>query len=117
MSVVSQRHTLKGSHRTMVMPKVNIIIATRNRCTLLQRAVESARRAGSDVEIIVVDDSSEDQTPEVCKTWSDVSYIRPKLKLGLGGARNVGLIASSAPYISFLDDDDVRLAGSIDMQV
>ena len=101
----------------MVMPKVNIIIATRNRCTLLQRAVESARRAGSDVEIIVVDDSSEDQTREVCQTWSDVRYIRLELRLGLGGARNVGLIAGNAPYISFLDDDDVRLPGSIDAQV
>ncbi len=99
------------------MPKVNVIIATRNRCTLLKRAVESARRVGTDVEIIVVDDSSEDQTREVCKTWPDVRYIRPELRLGVGGARNVGLIAGNAPYVSFLDDDDVRLPGSIDAQV
>ena len=101
----------------MVMPKVNIIIATRNRCALLQRAVESARRAGSDVEIIVVDDSSEDQTRDVCRSWADVKYIRPELRLGLGGVRNVGLLASDAPFVSFLDDDDVRLPRSIDAQI
>lgn len=99
------------------MPKVNIIIATRNRCILLQRAVESAFRAGNDVGIIVVDDSSEDQTREVCQNWTNVRYIRPELRLGLGGARNVGLLASDAPYVNFLDDDDVRLPGSIDAQV
>ncbi len=99
------------------MPKVTVIIATRNRCTQLPRAVASARRAGTDVEIIVVDDASEDQTPEVCRGWDDVRYLRAKLRLGPGGARNVGLIAATSPYVSFLDDDDVRLPGSLDHQV
>src|SRR5207244_12272075 len=38
-------------------------------------------------------------------------------RLGLGAARNVGLIASTAPYITFLDDDDVRLPGSLEAQI
>lgn len=99
------------------MPKVSIIIATRNRCALLPRAVESVRRAGSNIEIIVVDDSSQDQTRQVCESWDDVRYFRAHSKLGPGGARNLGLIASTSPYIGFLDDDDVRLPGSIDRQV
>lgn len=99
------------------MPKVSIIISTRNRCTLLPRAVESARHAGRDVEIIVVDDASEDQTREVCKTWLDVRYIQTQRRRGPGGARNLGLIASTSPYISFLDDDDRRLPNSLDAQV
>lgn len=100
-----------------MMPRVSIIIPTRNRCALLPRAVESARRAGSDVEIIVVDDASEDQTREVCEGWVDVRYIRARRRLGLGGARNVGLIGSTSSYISFLDDDDIRLPASLDAQV
>ena len=100
------------------MPKVSVIIATRNRCALLPRAVESARCAGSDVEIVVVDDASEDQTPAVCANFADdVRYVRLQRRLGLGGARNVGLISSTAPYVAFLDDDDVRLAGSLDKQI
>lgn len=98
-------------------PRVSVIIATRNRCALLPRAVESARRAGRDVEIVVVDDASEDRTREVCERRAGVRYIRARRRLGLGGARNVGVIASTAPYISFLDDDDVRLPESLDAQI
>jgi glycosyltransferase involved in cell wall biosynthesis len=100
------------------MPKVSVIIATRNRSHLLSRAVESARLAGTGVEIVVVDDASEDQTPELCATYgNDVRYVRLQRRLGPGGARNVGLISSTAPYIAFLDDDDVRLPGSLDKQI
>jgi glycosyltransferase involved in cell wall biosynthesis len=102
------------------MNKVSVIIPTRNRSALLPRAVESARRAASDVEIIVVDDASEDQTPEVCRRWSDVPGVRclrARRRLGIGAARNVGLVASTSSYISFLDDDDLRMPGSLDAQV
>jgi len=99
------------------MPKVSIIIATRNRCSLLPRAVESARGASRDAQIVVVDDASEDQTPQVCAALVDVQSIRLERRLGVGAARNVGLIASTSPYITFLDDDDLRLSGSLNAQV
>ena len=102
------------------MPKVNVIIPTRNRCQLLSRAVASARNAGSDVEIIVVDDASADETPDVCADLSArglIHYIRTSRRLGVGGARNAALLSSTAPYISFLDDDDSRLPGSLDKQI
>jgi hypothetical protein len=108
---------LARERRFFSMPKVSVIIPTRNRCALIPRAVESARHAGSDVEIIVIDDASEDRTCEVCKDWVDVRYIRARRRLGISGARNIGVIASSSRYISFLDDDDVRLPGSLDAQV
>jgi glycosyltransferase involved in cell wall biosynthesis len=102
------------------MAKVSVIISTRNRFHLLPRAVESARRAGSDVEIIVVDDDSEDETMKLCGRWADegvVRYVRATRRLGPGGARNAGLLSATSPFISFLDDDDVRLPGSLDLQV
>ncbi len=99
------------------MPKVSVIIATRNRCSLLPRAVESARGASSDAEIVVVDDASEDQTPEVCGGWVDVHCIRLERRLGSGAARNVGILTGASPYITFLDDDDLRLPGSLDAQI
>ena len=99
------------------MPKVSLIIATHNRCASLARAIESARNASRDLEIVVVDDASHDQTPDICSARSDIKYIRLQRRVGLGPARNVGLIASSSPYISFLDDDDLRLPGSLDLQV
>lgn len=50
------------------MAKVNLIIPTFNRPHLLPRCVDSALRAGSDIELIVVDDASCDETATVCKT-------------------------------------------------
>lgn len=102
------------------MPKVSVIIPTRNRCELLARAVVSVQRAGSDVEVIVVDDASEDGTPDVCADLGArglIHYVRTSRQLGPGAARNAGLLSSTAPYISFLDDDDTRLPGSLDKQV
>jgi glycosyltransferase involved in cell wall biosynthesis len=98
------------------MPAVSIIIPTRNRPQLLPRAVESARAAGTDVEIIVVDDASRDETASVCRELPGIKYIRLERNQGVAGARNVGILASSSEFIAFLDDDDLRLPGSLDLQ-
>ncbi len=95
----------------------SIIIPTHARPRMLGRAVESARRAGTDVEIVVVDDGSVDETRDVCAALPDIVYIRLDTQRGVGYARSAGIEASSRTYISFLDDDDVRLPGSIDRQV
>lgn len=99
------------------MTRVSVIIPTHSRPHLLKRAVESAQGAGSDVEVIVVDDASTDETAEVCRTLRGIRYLRVEQNLGVAGARNVGLLASSAPYIALLDDDDLRLPGSLDRQL
>ena len=105
-----------NSKLSLNLAKTSVIIATRNRCSLLPRAVESAQRACSDVEIVVVDDASEDQTPEACHRLG-VHCIRLERRLGVVAARNIGLVASSSHYVSFLDDDDTRLPGSLDAQL
>jgi glycosyltransferase involved in cell wall biosynthesis len=99
------------------MAATSIIIPTHNRPHLLPRAVESARAAGTDVEIIVVDDASQDETASVCGRLNGIKYIRLERNQGVAGARNVGLLASSSEFIAFLDDDDLRLPGSIDLQM
>lgn len=99
------------------MATVSIIITTHNRPALLPRAIESARAAGRDIEIVVVDDASADDTASVCRAISDINYVRIERNQGVAGARNVGLVASSGEYLSFLDDDDLRLPHSIDRQV
>jgi glycosyltransferase involved in cell wall biosynthesis len=99
------------------MPSVSIIIPTCNRPQLLPRAIESARAAGTDVEIIVVDDASHDETAAVCAQLSGITYIRLERNQGVAGARNLGILASTAEFVAFLDDDDLRLPGSLDLQV
>jgi glycosyltransferase involved in cell wall biosynthesis len=99
------------------MPKASIIITTHDRPNLLPHAVESARQAGSDIEIVVVDDASLDETAEVCRGLGGIKYVRLERNQRVAGARNAGLVASSGEYLSFLDDDDVRLADSLDHQI
>lgn len=97
---------------------VSIIIPTFNRAQLLPIAVESALRAGDEIEIIVVDDASTDATPKVCRSFrAPVRVIRLQKNVGLGAARNVGINASTGSYLAFLDDDDTRLRDSLAPQV
>ncbi len=99
------------------MPRVSVIITTHNRPDLLPRAIESARAAGSEIEIIVVDDASSDATAEICKSIQGINYVRVDRNQGVAGARNIGLVAGSGEFVSFLDDDDLRLPGSIERQL
>jgi glycosyltransferase involved in cell wall biosynthesis len=99
------------------MPAISVVITTYNRAQLLPRAIHSAQTAGSDLEIIVVDDCSTDDTPQVCADISGIRTIRLSVNGGLAHARNVGISESSAEFIAFLDDDDLRLPGSLDKQL
>lgn len=99
------------------MHSVSVVITTYNRARLLPRAIESARNAGSDVEIIVVDDCSSDDTADVCSKMAGIRYVRLSSNQGLASARNAGIAESSAEFIAFLDDDDLRLPGSLDKQL
>lgn len=98
--------------------RASIIITTHSRPRLLLRAIKSARESGTDVEVVVVDDASCDETAEVCKSLgSEVNYVRVDRNQGVAGARNIGIITSRGEYLSFLDDDDTRLPGSLDKQI
>ncbi|HEX7721846.1 MAG TPA: glycosyltransferase family 2 protein [Pyrinomonadaceae bacterium] len=99
------------------MPRASIIITTHNRPHTLPRAIASAFAAGADVEVIVVDDASSDETSRICRSIPEIKYVRLDRNQGVAGARNVGLVASSGEFISFLDDDDVRLRHSLDEQI
>lgn len=99
------------------MPKVSIVIPTHNRATLLARAIESAQQAGSDVEVIVVDDASTDGTPELCAGLTGIQYVRLTSNRGTAQARNAGIAESSSEFVAFLDHDDLRLPGSLAAQL
>src|SRR5262245_29277812 len=98
------------------MAKISVIIATHSRPKLLVRAVESAQRAGDSVEVIVVDDASTDETAGVCESLPGIRYVRVDRNQRVAGARNIGILNSAAEYVTFLDDDDCRLPGSLDEQ-
>ena len=70
---------------------VSVVITTYNRCHLLPHAIESATSAASDAEVIVVDDCSNDDTPEVCAKIEGIRYVRLHTNGGLAHARKSSL--------------------------
>lgn len=99
-------------------PACSVIITTHNRPTLLRRAVASVRAASrKNMEVVVVDDASSDETAAVCQQLAHINYVRVERNQGVAGARNLGLLASRGEFLSFLDDDDVRLPQSLDQQL
>ena len=90
-------------------PLVSVVIPTFNRSELVARAIRSVReQTYSNLEIIVVDDASRDDTQKVVTGMSDarIRYIRHETNRGGSGTRNTGIRAATGEYIAFLDDDD-----------
>ncbi len=86
------------------------MIPTRNRRALLARALASAlRQRGTPVEVIVVDDGSDDGTAHDLAQLpaGAVTVIANAAPAGVSRARNAGLAAARGRWVAFLDDDDV----------
>ncbi|MEL7835181.1 glycosyltransferase family 2 protein [Fodinibius sp. Rm-B-1B1-1] len=91
-------------------PLVSAIITTHNRAELLPRALDSAIvQSYRNLEIIVVDDGSTDDTPEVMEEYSAkeaLKYVRLEKSVGACRARNKGIEVASGEFVAGLDDDD-----------
>ena len=93
-----------------MIPKVSVIIPVYNVEKYLDRCVSSAiNQTFNDIEIILVDDGSPDNCPQMCDKYrledSRVKVVH-KENGGLASARNAGLKIASGEYIFFLDSDD-----------
>ncbi len=101
------------------MSLVSVIIPTHNRATLLAEAIDSVlQQTFSDFELIIVDDGSTDNTPQVVAAYDDprIVYIRQDGQ-ERGAARNRGVAAAQGEFITFLDDDDWFLPHKLAVQV
>ena len=101
-------------------PLVSAIIATYKRADLVPRAIESVRKQTyPNLEIIVVDDGSPDNTESVVRAIPDerIRYIRHEKNKGLPAGRNTGIRAAKGEFIAFLDDDDEWRADKIERQL
>ena len=93
-------------------PTFSVVVATFNRADLLPRAVSSIlRQRTEDLELILVDDGSTDQTPAVLASFADprVRVVRQD-NAGLSVARNTGVTVARGEWVTFLDDDDEAYA-------
>jgi len=91
-------------------PLVTAIIPTKNRCDLLERAIDSIfEQTWKNIELIVVDDASDDETPGFLRKVAEnrpVTVIRNKTSKGAASSRNIAIKKARGEYIAGLDDDD-----------
>ncbi len=97
----------------MESPSLSVIVCTYNRASYLPACLGSLRAAGvPDLEIVVVDDGSTDDTKAVVEklTGPDLRYVYQTNK-GLSTARNTGIAIARGRYVAYLDSDDLWLPG------
>lgn len=103
------------AHRELIdvnPPDISVVVPTYNRAALLRRALQSLfsqRAAGSNFEIIVVDNNSSDETGEVVESLKPSSPVTLRsvreTRQGNAYARNAGIDRAAGSIVAFLDDD------------
>lgn len=108
---------MKFSYR----PDISVIIPTFNRAHHLENALQSVIAQSFDNwELIIVDDGSSDNTPEILNSYIEkfpnIRYLKHKnRKTAL--SRNAGIQASFGRYITFLDSDDHYLSNHLESRM
>lgn len=100
------------------MPKISVIIPTFNSGKYIKEAIESVlRQTYKDLEIIVCDDGSTDDTKKVLERYSEkIRYFFQKNN-GPAAARNKGIEHAKGEFIAFLDADDEWLPEKLELQI
>lgn len=100
--------------------KVSVVIPSRDRWQLLRRTLHSAlSQQGVEIEVVVVDDGSTDDTPTGLAAWQDprLRIVRNVTGRGVAAARNRGLDEAEGSLVAFLDDDDLWAPHKLASQV
>jgi len=91
-------------------PRVSVVLPTYNRAHVVTAAIESVlAQTFSDLELLVVDDLSTDDTAAVVARVADprVVYLRNARTKGVSGARNTGIFAARGEWLCQIDSDDI----------
>lgn len=91
---------------TKNLPLVSVIIPCFNQGHYLVKSIQSVReQTYPNVEIIVINDGSTDETAKIAASFPDIKYVFQE-NSGLANARNRGISESEGTYVAFLDADD-----------
>lgn len=95
-------------------PLVSVYITTKNRCDLLQRAIDSViAQTWENIEILICDDGSDDDTDELVHRYiaqyDNITYLKNDYSRGACFSRNRAIAKAKGLYITGLDDDDYFL--------
>lgn len=98
---------------------ISVVIPTYNREKIIKKCITSVlNQSYSNIEVIVVDDCSEDNTIEIIKTIKDdrIKVYKLDRNSGACAARNFGINKSKGKYIAFQDSDDIWLENKLEQQ-
>lgn len=102
------------------MPLVSVIIPVYNRATIVPRAITSVlTQSFQDLELIIIDDCSDDGLPDLPVISSDqrIQFFSLPFRCGVSKARNEGVQRSNGKWIAFLDSDDEWLEKKVEKQL
>src|SRR5579863_5985852 len=101
----------------MTAPLVSVVVPVYNRADMLGDAIESILAQDYDpIEIVVVDDGSEDSSFDVARSFPTVKCLRQP-NTGAAAARNAGIAEATGEYVAFLDSDDLMRPSKVSTQM
>ncbi len=102
-------------------PEVTVVIPTRDRWPLLVRALGCALgQRDVNVEVVVIDDGSTDETPARLAERAGeerLRVVRNESSQGVSAARNAGIKRAQGAWVAFLDDDDLWAPEKLRLQL
>ncbi len=101
-------------------PLVSVIIPTYNRAYILKESILSVlNQTYNNIEVIVVDDYSSDDTEKVVLSMVDhrITFVRNEKNFGTAESRNIGAKLAKGEYLAFNDSDDLWLPDKIESQI
>lgn len=99
-------------------PLISVIIPTYNRDQMVGQAIESVlEQEFKDFELIVVDDGSTDDTPDILSAYGNDILVHRQINKGVSAARNKGIQLSLGRFIAFLDSDDLWMPQKLSQQI
>ena len=108
-------------NQRLMMPVISVVIPAYNAAETLERALVSvAVQSLADIEIIVVDDGSTDDTPRLLR---DRAALDPRMRAltqangGVARARNAGIAAARAEWVATIDADDLWHPRKLELQL
>lgn len=102
------------------MDKISVIIPSYNREKTLLRSINSVlNQSYKNIELIIIDDNSNDSTIEIIKKIKDnrLKYIKNEINMGACYSRNLGIEKSTGKYIAFQDSDDEWVKDKLEKQI
>ncbi|MHA1734107.1 MAG: glycosyltransferase family 2 protein [Promethearchaeota archaeon] len=111
---------MHGSDPSAAPPLVSIVVPAYNYAHGIRDSIRSLfRQTYPEIEVVVVDDGSNDGTREVLRDWAEGGKIRYVYQenMGIGAARNRGIELARGEYVGFLDQDDFILPRMVEEKV